>query len=123
MNIQAIQEEIKTAISALEEGWDWAQDFADEEGNRHVIDGPGWIDYLPDDTAREAAEAYNESVASDYAGAREELKKASRLLEAGDTAGALEAASAAARFERQTGDDMFCRPIIKKIEEIDEEGE
>lgn len=121
MSIKTIQEEIKTAIEALEEGWEWAQDFVDAEGERHVIDGPAWIAALPDDKSRDAAKAYDESVASDYAGAQEELEKASGLLESGDISGALEAAEEAARFEQKTGDAMFCRPIMQKIEKIEED--
>lgn len=122
MTYTAINEEIKVAIEALKEGWDWAQDFRDENGDRHVIDGPGWIEDLPDERSLQEAREYNAFVESAYSAAIEELKKAAGLLESDDIAGATEAASAAARFERETGDDMFCRPILEKIEEIDEDG-
>ena len=107
---------IGTAIAALGEGWDWAQDFADAEGERHIIDGEEYIDTLPDEVSREAAREYAESVNSAYAAAQEHAEMARRELAAGDVPRALEHLEEAARYERQTGDDAAMAEPLRLVE-------
>lgn len=111
---------IRAAIAALEEGWDWAQDFADAGGERHVIDGEEYIDTLPDETSREAAREYAEFVQSSYAGAQEAAEEAQKQIQIGDVQKALDQIREASRLERETGDDAAMAAPRKMIEKLDE---
>ena len=112
---------IDTAIHALSEGWDWPQDFADENGERHVVSDPEFIDNLPDEKSRAAAREYNEFVQSTYAAAQEAAEEAQKQIQIGDVSEALDQIQEASRMEAETGDDAAMaapRRLIERLEEV-----
>lgn len=111
---------IDTATAALKSGWDWAQDFADDAGERHVIDGEEYIDDLPDEKSREAAREYNEFVQSTYAAAQEAAEEAQKQIQIGDVSEALDQIQEASRLEAETGDDAAMAAPRRLIEKLDE---
>jgi len=107
------------ALRALPGGFEayWAMDWNSSDGETVVTDGPDWADGIPEGTewgrARDEAREYSEQVADSIAAAIEAEQRCRKALDAGDLKAAREAASAAAREERQWGDD----PTYKKIKQ------
>lgn len=115
-----IKAALRTAISMLDAGWDWPQDFADKHGVRHVIDGEAYIDDLPDETARAAAREYAEFVRGAYATACAYAEHALDALAAGDMTEARDLIDDAARYERETGDEAAMgRPLAMVTQRIE----
>lgn len=103
-------------------GWDWNEDFADAEGVRHVIDGPGEIDSLPDDTAKDAARSYTDQIDSLFQAAAQAADDAADALESGSVEEAVEELRSASRLEGEAGDDVIVRPVLKLVQSLlDEE--
>ena len=109
---------IKKIIEALPNGFDpdWPVDFQDDAGERHICNGAGDIDSLPE-TARPAARRYWREVETSIAWAQDAEKEVVIALHEGRYDDARDALEEAARCERQWGDDPTYYTVNKLMKQ------
>lgn len=110
-NLQQITDAIGEVKDEHLRGWDWPQEFTDEDGDHCLILGPWDLDDLPDETSRAEARAYEKKVRALFFRADQHAEEARHYLHLGHLGEAYEALQEAARLEEETGMNWFRRPL------------